>query len=213
MRRMRKYRLGDLNWTKILEDATFDWTSWSNDTRHLYPENQDNIMLISFGSINNTREFAYNFFRPVIINHSDRFIRPVFYTDKNTPDEELEELNTNITRYLTSWFISNSSKFYQMYINRLDLDIVGNFSYDDSDTDTDNENKNYAVDFEEEGGLDTKTNSTVKSKSKSKSKNISGREKLKNWTNTQHNLVFKQLINELTETVSFLSWKDIEGCY
>lgn len=205
MRRLRKYRLGDLNWTKILEDATVDWTVWANNTRQLYPENKDNIMLMRFGAINNTREFAYNFFRPVIINHSDRFIRPVFYTDKNTPDEELAELNTNITSYLTSWFISNSSKFYQMYINRLDLDIVGSFSFDD----TDNENKNYAVDFEEEGGLDTKTNSTVKSKSK----NISGREKLKNWTNAQHNLVFKQLINELTETVSFLSWKDIEGDY
>lgn len=205
MKRLRRYRLFDINIDKIIEDATAEWTIWANDTRQLYPENADNIMLIRFGSGNNTMEFAGSFLKPVLFNHSDRYIRPRFYHDRVTVQEELEEIRINITNYLKYWFISNSSKLYQMYITRLDLDIIGIFSYDD----TDNENKNFAVDFDEEGGLDTKSNYTVKSKTKS----ISGREKLKNWTNTQHNLVFKQLINELTETVSFLSWKDIEGDY
>lgn len=205
MRRKRRYRLIETPINNILTEAAKGLVRWAQNqiTR---PEFADNEMLKTFEDELQTIKFVFSCIKPVFVNHGDRFIRPTFYIDLDDIDRERELLERSLIEYIGDWLESNASKMYHIYKSRLDVEILGSYSYDDSD----NENKNFAVDFDEEGGLDTKTNSTIKSKSRS----ISGREKLKSWTNTQHNRIFKQLINEITETITFINWSDIwEGDY
>lgn len=200
MRRKNRYRIADLRIMNILGTCATGLKSWAEGQLNR-PEFAENEMLQTFTDNTQIAFFLDSCLKPVFINHADRYIRPVFYSDLPTIQEELDQLNYSVEDYIYNWLISNASKIYHIYKSRLDVEILGSYSYDDSD----NENKNFAVDFDEEGGLDTKTNSTIKSKSRS----ISGREKLKSWTNTQHNRIFKQLINEITETITFISWNDI----
>lgn len=205
-----RYKLEDLSIPIIVDSAANLVMDWYQALVNSPSNISDNEIVKAFSRRSHNNSF-YNFkgflqthLQPVLYQNSQRYIRPYFMTDYDNvvdPNQEVRFVQTRIADYIQKWVISNASKLYIMYKTSLDPQIIGSYSYDEGD----NENLTYAVDFDEEGGLDNKANS----KTKNNSKTIFGREKTKSWSNTQHNKLFRQLVNEIVETVTYYSFKDL----